>query len=158
MPRERWDALVRGEDCPLCEAVAATVAEDEHGFTVADLSMSRVRLAADQFVPGYCVAICRRHVREPYELERDERGQFFEDVMQLGLALERVFEAVKLNFELLGNSVPHLHCHVKPRFYGDSAPGMPIWGGEEPLRLQPGEYRARVEAIRIALLDGAGGH
>lgn len=151
MPRERWDALVRGEDCPLCEAVAATVEEDEYGFTLADLSMTRVRLSADQFVPGYCVAICHRHVREPYELEPEERTLFFEDVMQLGLALERVFEPVKLNLELLGNSVPHLHCHVKPRFYGDPAPGRPIWGGEEPVRLDAAELRARVQAIRDAL-------
>jgi diadenosine tetraphosphate (Ap4A) HIT family hydrolase len=151
MPRERWDALVRGEDCPLCEAVASEAAEDEYGYTVADLPLTRVRLAADQFVPGYCVVICRKHVREPYELQPSDRTLFFEDVMRVGEALERVFEPVKLNFELLGNSVPHLHCHVKPRFYGDPAPGLPIWGGDEPVRLEPAEVRARVDAIRAAL-------
>ncbi len=29
MPRERWDALVRGEGCPFCPAVAATEPADE---------------------------------------------------------------------------------------------------------------------------------
>ena len=68
MPREQWDALVRGEGCPLCAAVAAEQPADEYGYTVADLSLSRLRLAANQFVPGYCVLICARHVREPYDL------------------------------------------------------------------------------------------
>jgi hypothetical protein len=58
MPRERWDALVRGEDCPLCAKVRSTDAVDEHGYTIADLQLSRLRLASNQFVPGYCVLIC----------------------------------------------------------------------------------------------------
>ena len=60
MPRERWDALVRGEDCPLCATVRSTGATDEHGYTIADLQLSRLRLASNQFVPGYCVLICTR--------------------------------------------------------------------------------------------------
>jgi diadenosine tetraphosphate (Ap4A) HIT family hydrolase len=152
MPRARWDALVRGEGCPLCEAVASDAEQDEYGWTIVDLELTRVRLAADQFAPGYCVAICRAHVREPYDLTARERDLFFGELMRLGEALERVFEADKMNFELLGNAVPHLHCHVKPRFYGDPAPGRPIWGGDEPVRLEEAEYRARVEAIRQALV------
>jgi diadenosine tetraphosphate (Ap4A) HIT family hydrolase len=33
---------------------------------------------------------------------------------------------VKLNFLTLGNSVPHLHTHVLPRYRNDPAPGGPI--------------------------------
>ncbi|PWT75060.1 MAG: hypothetical protein C5B60_05880, partial [Chloroflexi bacterium] len=43
---------------------------------------------------------------------------FFSDMMRVGKALEQTFNAVKLNFEILGNAVPHLHCHIKPRYYG----------------------------------------
>jgi len=90
MARERWDALVRGEGCPLCRVVQATQVDDKHGFFVADLSSGRLRLAADQHLPGYCLLISRNHVREPHELDRQERIAFFEDLSRVGEALERL--------------------------------------------------------------------
>ena len=38
MPREKWDAMVRGEDCPLCREVLKTEASNEFGYTVAEIS------------------------------------------------------------------------------------------------------------------------
>lgn len=151
MPRERWDALVRGEGCPLCAAVAATAPADEYGYTVADLDLGRLRLATNQFVRGYCVLICARHVREPYDLTAAERAVFFEDLMRAARALEAVFAPVKMNFEILGNAVPHLHCHLKPRYYGDPAPGAPIDPDAARVLLTPGQSAERVGAIRAAL-------
>lgn len=66
-------------------------------------------------------------------------------------ALERAFSAVKMNFELLGNAVPHLHCHIKPRYYGDPPPGKSIHPDEREVRLSPQEYGQRVDGIREAL-------
>ena len=114
-----------------------------------------VGLAANQSVPGYCVLVHRRHVREPYDLPRDERAAFFEDMILAGAALERAFGAVKMNFELLGNAVPHLHCHIKPRYYGDPAPGEPIHPDERVVRLSAGEYERRADLIRAALRGAA---
>jgi diadenosine tetraphosphate (Ap4A) HIT family hydrolase len=36
------------------------------------------------------------------------------------------FKPVKLNYMTLGNTVPHLHTHVLPRYQDDPAPGGPI--------------------------------
>jgi diadenosine tetraphosphate (Ap4A) HIT family hydrolase len=33
---------------------------------------------------------------------------------------------MKVNYMLLGNSVPHLHTHVFPRYPDDPAPGGPL--------------------------------
>ena len=52
MSRERWDGLVRGENCSLCQVVRATELDDSHGYFVADLTSGRLRLAADQHLPG----------------------------------------------------------------------------------------------------------
>jgi diadenosine tetraphosphate (Ap4A) HIT family hydrolase len=151
MPREKWDALVRGEDCPMCGELASGEDVNDYGFTVARLSMSVLRLSVNQNAPGYCVLICKRHVREPYELSAQECGQYFEDMMQVGLALERVYQPIKMNFQILGNALPHLHCHIIPRYYGDAAPGRPI----DPLLtkklLTPEEYTEQIAAIRAAL-------
>jgi diadenosine tetraphosphate (Ap4A) HIT family hydrolase len=151
MARERWDALVRGEGCPLCAELAADAAWTEEGYVVADLAVSRLRLSTHQSLPGYCVLICKRPVREPYALAHAEQLLFFEDMMRVGRALEQVFASVKLNFDLLGNAVPHLHCHIKPRYYGDPAGGIPIWPDAYPHDLAPEEYEERVAAIRAAL-------
>jgi diadenosine tetraphosphate (Ap4A) HIT family hydrolase len=118
---------------------------------IADLAISRLRLSIHQSLPGYCVLICKKHVREPYDLPREEQLLFFEDMMRAGRAVERVFATVKMNFELLGNSVPHLHCHIKPRYYGDPAGGIPIWPDQYPTSLTSDEYKERVALIRAGL-------
>jgi diadenosine tetraphosphate (Ap4A) HIT family hydrolase len=148
MPRERWDALVRGEGCPLCAEIASTQVENEFGATIADLRISRLRLARNQYVKGYCVLVCHRHVREPHELPAAERALFFEDMCCVGAALEHAFGADKMNFEVLGNAVPHLHAHIKPRYYGDPAPSRPIWVDAETIHLTPSEYASRIALIR----------
>lgn len=151
MPRERWDALVRGEGCPLCVEIASSERANEYGYTIADLNVSRLRLATNQFVTGYCVLISKRHVREPYELSERESFLFLEDMMRAAQALERVFTPVKMNFEMLGNAVPHLHCHILPRYYGDPAPNRPIDPDARQVFLTPDEYNRRVELIRFTL-------
>jgi hypothetical protein len=45
MPREWWDALVRGEGCPVCVEVASDAQVSEEGYIVADLAVSRLRLS-----------------------------------------------------------------------------------------------------------------
>jgi diadenosine tetraphosphate (Ap4A) HIT family hydrolase len=151
MPHERWDALVRGAGCPICVEVASDAQISAEGYVVADLAISCLRLSVHQSVPGYCVLLCKKHVREPYELSSEDQMQFFTDMMRVGKALEQTLNAVKLNFEILGNAVPHLHCHVKPRYYGDPAPGIPIWPDQRPLFLTPEEYAERAALIRAAL-------
>jgi diadenosine tetraphosphate (Ap4A) HIT family hydrolase len=151
MPRDKWEALVRGESCPLCTEVASIESFNEYGYTIKDLSFSRLRLCANQYIKGYCVLICHKHVREPYELPQDEREMFFDDMMRAGLALEQVFRSDKMNFQILGNAVPHLHCHLEPRYLGDPAPHRPIHSGEKTVTLTQDEYRQRIQQIRDAL-------
>ena len=151
MPRERWDALVRGEGCPLCDGLASDAPFDDHGYVVADFAVSRLRLDANQAVRGYCLLICKKHVREPYDLSAEDQRLFFAELMRAGKALDEVFAPVKMNFEILGNSAPHLHCHLVPRYYGDPAPGRPINPSYQVRLLHTEEYEARVAATRRAL-------
>ncbi len=150
MPRERWDALVRGDGCPFCADVRAAEPENRFSFLVAELSLSHLRLGRNQHLPGYCALICTRHVREPYELSEPDRAAFFSDMARAGQALERAFGAVKVNYQILGNTVPHLHCHITPRRYGDAYPGRPPdLDREETVSAE--EYARRVALIRAAL-------
>jgi diadenosine tetraphosphate (Ap4A) HIT family hydrolase len=76
---------------------------------------------------GYTVVIWRgRHVAEPTELSEEEAAGYWREVLRVGSALERHYQPVKLNYQILGNAVPHLHTHVVPRFADDPAPGRPL--------------------------------
>lgn len=101
MPRERWDALVRGDGCPLCDP---EVAEPENSFSilVAELRVSYLRLGRNQNLAGYCTLIGKQHVRELHELSLADRAAFFDDMVRAGQALEQVFAATKINYQILG--------------------------------------------------------
>jgi len=50
MPRDRWDAIMRGDNCNDCAHLAS--GQNPHGYKVADLRVSRLDLFKSQFVPA----------------------------------------------------------------------------------------------------------
>ena len=141
--------MISGEICPVCDLVHSDAHEDEHLIQICDLTLSRLYLAKNQFVKGYCVLICRRHVIELYELSRPERAAYFDEVALVAKVLQKIFAADKMNYNILGNVSPHLHTHILPRYFTDSAPNRPIdpaLKGHE-LFLTASEYRNRIDLI-----------
>jgi diadenosine tetraphosphate (Ap4A) HIT family hydrolase len=67
-----------------------------------------------------------RHVAEPTELAADEATTFWLEVLDAARAIEARFTPAKLNYQILGNAVPHLHVHLVPRYVDDDAPGRPL--------------------------------
>jgi len=119
---------------------------------IADCGPARAYLHEDQFFPGWTLLILKRHATELYELERDERVALMDAVSDVARALARVYDAVKMNYELLGNLLPHIHWHLVPRRADDPIPRQPVWTLEHEARLlAPAERRARIEAIRARL-------
>ena len=98
---------------------------------------------------GYSVVIWRgRHVAEPTELSADEAGQYWREVLEAGRRLERL-EPVKLNYDILGNSLPHLHTHVVPRYADDPKPGWPFpFPEDEPVPIDEDAFRRDLETLR----------
>lgn len=144
-----WDSLVSGELCPVCDLVCSDAHEDEHLIQIVDLTLSKLYLAKNQFVKGYCVLICRRHVIELSELSKPERAAYFDEVALAATVLQKVFAADKMNYNILGNVSPHLHTHILPRYFTDSAPNRPIdpaLKGHE-IFLTASEYQERINLI-----------
>lgn len=77
-------------------------------------------------IPGYVCVVARRHVVEPFELPPDELQMFWQDAMIVGRALNELLNPSKINYEIHGNSMPHLHMHVYPRTADDPYVGGPI--------------------------------
>jgi diadenosine tetraphosphate (Ap4A) HIT family hydrolase len=104
---------------------------------------------------GYTIVIWRgRHVAEPTELDDDEAAAYWRELLRVGAAIERHLEPVKMNYDVLGNSLPHLHTHVLPRFADDPRPGWPFSFPDEDVPPHPDhELRRDADALR-ALLAG----
>ena len=46
-------------------------------------------------------------------------------MLRVGRAIESHYHPLKMNYDMLGNSLPHLHTHVIPRYRYDGAAGTP---------------------------------
>jgi diadenosine tetraphosphate (Ap4A) HIT family hydrolase len=98
---------------------------------------------------GYSVVVWRgRHVAEPTELSRDEAAQYWHELLEVGRRIERHLEPVKLNYDILGNSLPHLHTHVIPRYADDPKPGWPFPFPESAGQVEDEQFRTDLEALR----------
>lgn len=119
---------------------------------IAELATTVAYLNEDQFFPGWTFLVLKRHATELFELTREERSQLIEEVSLVAKALATVFGATKMNYELLGNQVAHIHWHLVPRLAGDPAPRQPAWRvPHDPQRL-PGEaLQNLISRIRIHL-------
>lgn len=94
-----------------------------------------------QFYHGYCILVARRHATELSQLAFDERHAYFEEMCRLAQAIESVFHPRKLNYELLGNQVPHLHWHLFPRRSDDAEMLKPVWLALERAETNDNERR-----------------
>jgi diadenosine tetraphosphate (Ap4A) HIT family hydrolase len=124
-------------DCHFCACVADPdrawgadlVWRFPHSFAV---------LGPWQVYPGYCVLVSRGHASELSQLGPD-RAAYLDEMATLAHAIEACFRPHKLNYELLGNLVPHLHWHLFPRPAGDPDRLRPVWFALDRAENDPAE-------------------
>jgi diadenosine tetraphosphate (Ap4A) HIT family hydrolase len=102
---------------------------------------------------GLTIAVFRgRHVVEPTELDECEAARYGWEVLRVDRAIEAAFSPVKLNYDVLGNTVPHLHTHIVPRFADDPRPGWPFpFPDPDPPPMPQTRFEADLAALRQAL-------
>jgi diadenosine tetraphosphate (Ap4A) HIT family hydrolase len=119
---------------------------------IADRGSMIAYLHDDQFFEGWTVLVLKRHAKELWQLEAAERARLIEEVTRVAQAVGAAFGAVKMNYELLGNAIAHIHWHLVPRRAGDPSPRQPVWTvAHEPRRLAPGQMAERIALIRSHL-------
>lgn len=129
-----------------------TIWNDEPDLRIAELDQCCVVLNRDQFFTGYTFVFSKEHVTELFHLDRETRSALMEEVTATAAALNRLFKADKINYELLGNMVPHMHWHLVPRLRSDRLWPRSIWAEpHEEVILSPAGYAERIELIRKAL-------
>jgi diadenosine tetraphosphate (Ap4A) HIT family hydrolase len=144
-------ALRRGEGCGFC--AEGRPDETPWGVRVFAGEVSDAYLQRADVQRGYTIVVWRgRHVAEPTELDAAEAAAYWLEVVRVARALEEHLRPVKTNYELLGNSLPHLHTHVVPRYADDPRPGWPFPFPEDERPPQDEQlFRADADALRALL-------
>jgi len=149
-----WDERMAGRGCPLCAALGH--GDNDYGVHVFTGDFAEVSLERRTRLPGYCVVVWRHgHVAEPTDLDPRQACGYWTDVLAVGRAVRAHFDPVKVNYMTLGNTVPHLHTHVVPRYRDDPAPGGPIDWAQifSPGPVPDAELHRQAASLR-ALLTG----
>jgi diadenosine tetraphosphate (Ap4A) HIT family hydrolase len=122
-----YQEQLSGMACSLCAEGRPEEIEGRIRFFSSQWSDGYLHLRGVQ--RGYAAVIWRgRHVVEPTELSEEEATVFWFDLLRVGRAMQVVYRPLKMNYQLLGNRIPHLHWLVVPRFLDDVAPGDPLPG------------------------------
>jgi diadenosine tetraphosphate (Ap4A) HIT family hydrolase/predicted GNAT family N-acyltransferase len=114
------------ENCPVCaygeKGAPDTVVIKELQFSRVEASM----LAAQGQLWGKCEVVSKKHYVELDDMTAHDLLGYMTDVQKVSKALKEVTGAVKINLEIHGNTLPHLHTHLFPRYLDDPFAGQPV--------------------------------
>lgn len=136
------------DNCLICDRIKL-ILEKENPYFVCEMETGYVVIGDHQFFPGYTLFLCKKHKQELHELEPDFRKEFLWEMSQVAEAVYLAYRPQKLNYELLGNSDPHLHWHIFPRYNNDLELENPIWSIDKNVRCAESTRPSLPEMERI---------
>jgi diadenosine tetraphosphate (Ap4A) HIT family hydrolase len=109
-------------------------------------------------VPGWMMLISQRHVAGPAHFDDREAASFGPTLRHLERCLEQLTGALRIYTAAMGESHPHFHCHMVPR-YPETPKGAKAWGlfdlqraaGAGEITVDPAEVARLSEGYRAAL-------
>jgi len=120
-----------------------------HEMRIKKLVVSTAFLEKNQAYRGYSIVVYNSHETTLESLSEENQIQFYRDTLKVSSSIVKAFKPDKMNYELLGNRVSHLHWHVVPRYKTDPCWGNPIWTKlDASLRLDDKDNERIIEAIR----------
>jgi|LSQX01.2.fsa_nt_gb diadenosine tetraphosphate (Ap4A) HIT family hydrolase len=120
---KEWEQFSSYDGCPVCQQWPkpdgeVVIKEFPASWLIATPSISCLY--------GQCCIVSKIHAIELYELDEAELANYMKEVQISAKALKEVTKAIKINYEIHGNSIPHLHMHLYPRHQNDRFEGIPI--------------------------------
>lgn len=138
---ERYSSWTDEKNCPVCNndegpSDIVTIKELEYSWVEASIH-------AQGCLWGKCHVLSKKHFVELHDIPEQDMLNFMRDIQKVGKALKEVSKAIKINYELHGNSMPHLHMHLFPRYIDDAFPS----GGINVNKITPNPYKNEEEFI-----------
>jgi len=131
---ERWLFQAHKENCPYCRKEEDTM----QSSTLKFFQHSELCAHPQVCLRGTCYLITQEHYVELFDLNEEVLLGFMKEVQVTAKALKEVTGAFKINYEIHGNTAPHLHLHLFPRYLDDPFAGVPI----DYNRIEPPVYKA----------------
>ena len=138
------------QSCGVCQSLA--------GPNLYEDDLWCVRPAEPAGVPGGMMMIAKRHVAGPAHFDDREAAAFGPALRHFERVLEQVTGALRIYTAAMGESHPHFHAHMVPR-YATMPRAAKAWSvfdlqravgaGEVPI--DPAEVSRIAEAYRLAL-------
>ena len=102
------------QDCPFCRDPEIII-ENELAYADQDRGPG---------LQGHCLIITRRHVAEYFQATAEEKAAIWELVDEMKGILDKEYNPDGYNVGVniraaAGQSVPHIHIHMIPRYKGD---------------------------------------
>lgn len=105
------------DNCPFCDIIGKKLLIDISKYWV---------VFEDEYPvsPGHCLIVPNRHVESILELTADELKALYEVIVNTRHYIKTVLNPDGFNIGInegraAGQTVPHLHIHVIPRYNGD---------------------------------------
>lgn len=101
-------------NCPLCKD-SQVVLENDLAYVLFD---------TNPVSPGHCLVVPKRHVAEYFDASQEEKNAIWALVDGMKEILDKKHSPDAYNVginigKLAGQSVPHIHVHIIPRYEGD---------------------------------------
>lgn len=104
-------------NCPFClkNLEVSIIAENELAFAIYDIY---------PVTKGHILVITKRHFQNYFEISKEENDAVFRLIELMKTKLENEFKPDGFNIgvnvgEIAGQTIPHVHVHLIPRYKGD---------------------------------------
>ena len=137
---------MKADNCRYCSK-GTDIAE-----VVADLEVSTLYLTKDQSYKGRCIIALNDHKTELFQLDPGELQAFSRDMARAAKALYEIFKPGKINYAAFGDTYPHVHFHLVPKYEGGKSWGTPFeLAMSSDNTASPEELAARIKEIKSKL-------
>ena len=118
---------------------------------IAHLSVSRVFLFKEQTYRGRCLVSFDEHVNDLFELSKEKRDAFMDDVTKVTKAMDITFHPEKINYGAYSDKLSHLHFHLVPKYVDGPDYGSVFQMNPDKVYLSDEEYDDMIKAIKSNL-------
>ncbi|MCY9663074.1 HIT family protein [Paenibacillus chondroitinus] len=135
----------------ICNYCSKNEALNNLMIEIGQLRVSTLYLFKEQTYRGRCIVALNEHETEFFHLSQEKQDAYMRDVAQVAAAIEKAFQPDKINYGAFGDTMPHVHFHIVPK-YKDGY----TWG--KMFEMNPAANLLLIEEQYGALIDQIKSH
>ena len=124
---------------------------DELMIEICKLDVSTVFLLKEQTYKGRCIVVYKDHVKELFQLNKDELLTYMNDVSRLADAINTAYHPDKINYGAFGDKMHHMHMHIVPKYLNKENWGSIFEMNPLKIYLTDKEYHEMIVNIKSCL-------